>query len=107
MKHFFILLLFTSGNVFAQADDPNMLFSASNNQSAKMSINWIAVDDVNAVCNKERKTQGQSTFGYSIKACSFWNYDAKTCTIITKKNTNMHTLGHEMRHCFQGNWHGD
>jgi hypothetical protein len=107
MKKILILLALVSGSAFAYDDDPTALFSSAYNKTNQTVVNWIAVDDVTAVCDRERKSKGQNGFGYAVKACSFWDNDFKTCTIITKKNTNMHTLGHEMRHCFQGNWHGD
>jgi hypothetical protein len=104
MKKILMLLALIGGNAVA-SDDPTALFSAASNKTNQVVINWVSVDDVTAVCDRERRAKGQNGFGYTVKACSFWDDDYKTCTIITKRNTNMHTLGHEMRHCFQGNWH--
>jgi hypothetical protein len=67
-------------------------------------IEWIAVDKEMEACEKESTRRGFNGFGgISIAACSF--YKADQCMIITSKNPTMHSIGHKVRHCFQGQWH--
>ena len=102
-KIFMLLALAQIGIAHADWDDPTALFSTKANQSDSMNIIWRPVEDVDKECSKEAQSRGHKRFGYAVNACSFWTEN--TCTVITKKNTSMHTLGHEVRHCFQGNWH--
>ena len=90
-----------SANAFD--DNPTALFNAQNNAATSMTIEWRVVDDVDKACATEAKKRGHKQFGYAVNACSYWLDN--NCVIITKKRTSMHTLGHEVRHCFQGNWH--
>jgi len=39
----------------------------------------------------------------NVFACAKWR--GNKCTIITPRETTMETLGHELRHCFEGHWH--
>jgi len=82
-------------------------FDATHNMNNQVAITWIQVDDVNKACEAESRRRGNRGFGYALEACSFWPAPGgpKVCTIITKKSTDLDTLGHETRHCFQGNWH--
>ena len=84
-------------------DDPTVKFDATETITDKSTIIWKRVDDVQAGCNAESKRLGVATIPYRVKACSF--YTKNTCTIITGKTTTQHSLGHELRHCFQGEWH--
>lgn len=102
MKKLLIGLLIVSGQVFA-ADDPYEKFNAEKLVSARTTIDWIRADNVTAACNAESKRLGKPAFPYEVLACSF--HSTNSCTIITGKNTTMWSLGHETRHCFQGEWH--
>ena len=84
-------------------DNPSKPFDASSNARTEMTVKWLAVADVQSACERASRDVGNNGFGYAVNACSFWKNN--TCTIITKDRPSMHTLGHEMRHCFQGNWH--
>jgi cation transport regulator ChaC len=70
-------------------------------------IRIVAVDDVKAACNKLRVNEGLKPFTYNVEACSVWPKDGsfKSCTVYIGKKTNNDILGHEIRHCFQGNFH--
>jgi hypothetical protein len=97
-------------NVFAQKafkDDPYTMFSAKENNMTNTNIEWRPVKNLQAECEKESKKRGLGGFGYAVTACSFWssNVLGNHCLVITSMNLNMHTLGHEVRHCFQGNYH--
>ncbi len=88
---------------FFDWDHPSRPFSTELN-SPQSTIKWIPVENVIQACEKESKRLGFGGFGgKKIAACSFYFDDQ--CTIITSKNPTMHTIGHEVRHCFQGQWH--
>lgn len=95
--------LFVVTNAMAFNDDPNKSFDTSNNYTTQSTITWRPVEDVQKACETESRKRGFKGFGYGVQACSF--FDGNQCTIITGKQTTMHSLGHEVRHCFQGNWH--
>jgi hypothetical protein len=103
------LLIFTNcssaKDVFK--DNPYSMFSAEENMVNQSSIQWRTVLDVQKECEAESKKRGFHGFGYPVQACSFWDkaITGNKCVVITAKNLNMHTLGHEVRHCFQGNYH--
>lgn len=93
-------------------DDPYTMFNTNKNQFNEVTISWVSVKDIQRSCEAESKRRGNSGFGYPIDACSFWDdkkdWSGKTkraCTIFTTKKTNTDTLGHEVRHCFQGDYH--
>ena len=102
MKKLFLILLLSS-NAYASWDDPIKPFDATRNQKLEMTIKWVVTKDVQKICEAESRKRGFSGFGFAVNACAFWKDDQ--CTIVTDKTTTMHTLGHEVRHCFQGNWH--
>ena len=95
--------LLIAQNALALDDNPTAKFDTSANLTTVSTINWRPVDDVQRACESESRKRGFKGFGHSIQACSF--FDGNQCTIITGKFTSMHSLGHEVRHCFQGNWH--
>lgn len=97
------VLLATATNVYAFNDDPTELFSTNNNFTESSSIRWTPVDNVQKTCDAESKKRGYGGISWAIKACSFYN--GSKCDIYTAKRVNMHTLGHEVRHCFQADWH--
>lgn len=39
-------------------------------------------------------------------ACAYWNTRRQECTIVTPPVTGYNYLGHELRHCFEGAFHG-
>lgn len=98
-----IISMIFATNAMALNDDPNKLFDTSSNYTTQSTITWRTVDDVQKSCEIESRKRGFKGFGYGVQACSF--FDGNQCTIITGKQTTMHSVGHEVRHCFQGNWH--
>ena len=84
-------------------DDPFEKFNATNTITSQTLVIWKRVDNVIDGCNAESKRLGVAKIPYKMQACSFWT--KSTCTIITGKNKTQHSLGHELRHCFQGYWH--
>ena len=83
--------------------NPEAKFATSKNVTDNKQIIWRHTDSVQKECEAESHKRKLGGFGYAVNACSFW--DSITCTIITAKQVSMHTLGHEVRHCFQGNFH--
>lgn len=86
---------------------PFTKFNTDRNVTNQTSITWRQSDDVQAACEAESIRRGNGGFGYSLEACSFWSHSGSSsnCLIITAKNTDLDTLGHETRHCFQGEFH--
>lgn len=101
------LLMAASTSVFATTENPHQEFSTGKNNTNKSTITWRPVENVQAECDKESKRLGHGGFGYPVEACSFWEKTSfnNACTIISSKTVNFHTVGHEVRHCFQGNFH--
>ena len=103
----FLSILITM-SAFAYEDDPTALFSTDKNFTKTSKITWLPQTNLQEACERESKKRGMGKFGYSLQACSFWDYEkdgTPVCTIYTKKNASMHSIGHELRHCFQGPWH--
>ena len=102
-------LLFISTSVFAYGttEDPHQIFNISKVSSNEITVTIIASDNVQKTCDTESKKRGYGGFKHSVEACSFWSGRSfgNTCTIVLPKNTNFHTVGHEMRHCMQGEFH--
>ena len=108
MKNLIAILAITFFATTAVANDwrdPNSRFDARRKMSETIAITWRTVDNVQQACEAESRRRGNGGFGYGVEACSFWNSDGTECTIITKNRASMHELGHEVRHCFQGNYH--
>lgn len=83
--------------------NPEAKFATSKNVTDTKQINWRHTDNVQKECEAESHKRKLGGFGYAVNACSFW--DSTTCTIITSQQVTMHTLGHEVRHCYQGTFH--
>ena len=105
MKNIIAFITIITFATFANAEnwrDPESRFNATKKRD-KSNITWKLTDNVQKTCEDESRRRGLGGFGYSVDACSFW--DADSCIIITAQNTTLHEIGHEMRHCFQGNYH--
>jgi hypothetical protein len=82
----------------------------SQSPADNVTIVWNRVEDPHAVCNG--LTPRKEVF--AIRGCSKWS-DAsggrRICNIYTREPKNeadtqaFVTLGHELMHCFDGNWH--
>ena len=106
MKKATALLLATAFSI-AQAgpvsDDPRKTYDVTKGTNRSVQVEWRTVDNPLQVCNRESKNFGNGGFAYAVQACAFW-WDNR-CIIITGKKTDHDTIGHEIRHCFQGDWH--
>lgn len=73
----------------------------------QVSVKVIPVANVQKTCEAESRKRNFGGFGQPIEACTFWDktFSGYSCTIIVGKKTNNDILGHEFRHCLQGNFH--
>lgn len=108
-KALLVVLLAVTSSAFSAEKwwDPIANFDARKVMTDKSNIEWHRVDNLQQVCEAESKKRNLGGFGYSVEACSFWEkgFTGNTCHIFTRKDTNLHNLGHETRHCFQGAFH--
>lgn len=103
MKYQFLLVfLFTFS---ANAEDPSEKFLLDKIMSNQIKVTVSTSDNINKTCDTEAKRRGFKPYGFSVEACSFWSSDFKACDIYLPKTVNLHTIGHEFRHCLQGNYH--
>lgn len=101
-----LALLSSTAMAYESYDNAEVPFDAAHNMTGQTTITWRTVDNVQKECEAESRRRGFNGFGYPLAACSWQNHErGEECLIITSKHPNMHTLGHEMRHCFQGEWH--
>ena len=97
--------LLVTANSFAYQEDPHEEFLMTRNMTNRTTITFRPVNNVQAACDAESKRLTGQGFGFGVDACSFWNNEGTQCTIITGPTANFHTIGHEVRHCIQGNFH--
>ena len=103
-KALVIILMFIVNTASAENwRDPHALFDAKKREINKSTVTWVLTDNVQKTCEAESRKRGNKGFGFPVSACSFWSGD--TCTIITGNKTTTLDMGHELRHCFQGNFH--
>ncbi len=104
VKHLLVLAVLTGGQAFAQNwRDADATFKVQPGVKRQREVKWVVVSNLQATCEAESYKRGLGGFNYALEACSFW--DDRKCTIVTSTNTTMHQLGHELRHCFMGNFH--
>jgi hypothetical protein len=72
--------------------------------STKMTVQWVRVSDqhLQRVC--ALTTQHPVRPGSVFLGCAGIDL-AGTCIVYTSTNTSHQIFGHELRHCFQGNFH--
>jgi hypothetical protein len=94
----FLLCLFVTGCAAVKTEE-----------SAPVHVVWQQVDDVQAACEG---ASGKREI-FKILGCSKWRVDGgqRTCTIYApaprdeRDKERFATLGHELMHCTDGNWH--
>ena len=117
-KHFSILACLNLS--LSGCSSFNVLPSAEYNEFTPLSkeerimnvvkIKWEAKNDVSEVClqavqkSKDPKVRDGAYFTPPL-ACAVWYTSTNECTIYTAKNVSHTILGHEMRHCFEGQFH--
>jgi len=101
MKVLAALLLLLSSTITPadtlRVGQDDLIFNVSPNHTPKI-IEWIVVEDLDQACYGKPKNPGQG----ELRGCAKFN---KTkCFVYTKKQTTLANLGHEMRHCVEGQW---
>jgi hypothetical protein len=71
----------------------------------EVKVRWEVRDNVAAVCSGAAKLSNTQAWMTPPVACAMWNVASKECVIITGKQVSHVELGHELRHCFEGNFH--
>ena len=96
-----------NGEYFNSSENPHEQFNITKLNSNKITVTFITTKDVRAVCDAESKKRGFGGFKHSVEACSFWSGSSNdnTCTVVLPTVSNYHTIGHEIRHCMQGDFH--
>ena len=84
--------------------------STTQNPHENVTVVWNKVDDPHAACVK---LDGNRKEVFAIRGCSKWSdaSNGRTCNIYAREPKSemdtqaFATLGHELMHCFEGNWH--
>lgn len=71
----------------------------------EVKVRWEVRENVAAVCSGAAKLSNTQAWMTPPVACAMWNVASKECVIITGKQVSHVELGHELRHCFEGNFH--
>jgi hypothetical protein len=109
MKKLLALILFLPLTATAQWQFDNSggrIFDMRDNKRKTISITIESVDpkDIKAACNKKSLEFGYGGFNNVVPmACAFWR--GKSCHIIMPHKIDMRTVGHEIMHCYQEDWH--
>ena len=94
MRYYIISLLLVGCSTFTAKSYDERITEAT-------VVTWITADDVEKECLKAGAKK-PGTFQHLL-GCA--KYNEKSCRIYTGKVTTMETLGHELRHCFEGKFH--
>ena len=68
-------------------------------------VRWEVRDDASKICSAKMPSLGAQNIAAAPIACAVWNVPTKECVIITNRKVAHVTLGHELRHCFEGHFH--
>ena len=110
MKMIIILLsLFASSTAVARLEKSAYeKYSTKANFTDTTQVTWEPVDNAEKKCTEIHVKATGKPYPDKVDACSYWKknlFQQYNCHIITDKNTNNDILGHELRHCFQGDFH--
>lgn len=77
------------------------------NVTNSVKITIFKSKNIQKTCEKESKKRGNSGFGFALEACSFWKDSlfGRTCDVFVTSDVNQETFAHELKHCFQGDFH--
>jgi hypothetical protein len=73
-------------------------------------ITWVITDDPDQTCREVSRKFSKRVMLYKTLGCADWS-DPENCVIYTRApvtgydKRTMETMGHEMLHCFAGNFH--
>lgn len=105
-KLIFTILSIVSINSFGFDDSPYREFDTLKRERTSSQITWIVSNNVQKECNRQAKKYGAAPMRYESQACAIWfGPNNNQCIIVTSKKVSMHSLGHEILHCFFGHWH--
>ena len=81
------------------------VFDMSKNITKKTTVElkYVEPQDIQKTCDSLSRKFGNNGYNYGVLACTFF-WDDK-CVVVVPKKVDMRTVGHEMMHCFQGDWH--
>jgi len=96
----FILVAFLGGCAAILFGTPFQAMDINDRLTNRTTVAWELVDDVDATC---RKLNLHVEEGATIYGCALMS--TNSCKIYTGRTTTVAVLGHELRHCFEGNWH--
>ena len=68
-------------------------------------VRWEIHDNVTELCSRAVKMSPTQAWMTPPLACAMWNVASRECLIITGQKVSHVVLGHELRHCFEGNFH--
>jgi len=71
----------------------------------QVKVRWEVRDDVSQACLKNMPHAGAQAVQAAPIACAVWHVPTQECVIITARQVAHVTLGHELRHCFEGHFH--
>jgi hypothetical protein len=76
-----------------------------NNRS--VTIHWRKVTSPDQYCRQVNRgmSQRHPADKEIFLGCAHWNTTKSECTIVTGLKDNLDTIGHEVKHCFDGDWH--
>jgi len=91
----------------AVVETPYDTFSLENSSVKVSNISIVIVKNLEETCRKLESKNSHRTVSKFVEACSTWSFASgqSNCTIYTAKIIDFWILGHEVRHCFQGNFH--
>jgi hypothetical protein len=70
-----------------------------------VTVKWDVRPDASEFCAKVAKMSVERAYFTPPLACAYWVRAKKECTIVTLPTTSHAVLGHELRHCFEGQFH--
>lgn len=68
-------------------------------------VRWEVRQDVQTFCAQAMRLDQSTAYFTPPLACAMWNVSRSECTIVTGPSTSHLALGHELRHCFEGQFH--
>lgn len=101
-----LLTYFFCSESIASEETPYDTFNFESSKAVEISIKTST--NLKYDCDSEAKKRKKPLFERNPEACSFWWIDYfqnKKCLIIIPTKVDYWILGHESRHCFQGEFH--
>ena len=71
----------------------------------EVKVRWEVRDNVVEFCSRAANISTAQAWMTPPLACAMWNVASKECVIVTGEKVSHVELGHELRHCFEGNFH--